>query len=76
MNEQGHENAQFLNLVFIHKLTRRDLKTDFRIIRSPDDLFSYLSPNPGGKRKIIATENRKIVNKKNLPVKYIQYPTS
>lgn len=56
LNEQGHKNAQVLNLVFAQKLPRRDLKTDFRTSRSPDDLFSNLSPSPGGKWKIIAVE--------------------
>jgi len=49
LNEQGHENAQVLNLVFAQKLPRRDLKTNFSTSRSPDDLFSNLSPSPGGK---------------------------
>lgn len=54
--EQGHENAQVLNLVFAQKLPRRDLKTVFRTSRSADDLFSNLSPIPGGKWKITAVE--------------------
>lgn len=48
LHEQGHENVQVSNLLFAQKLPRRGLSTSFRTIRSPDDLFSNLSPIPGG----------------------------
>lgn len=57
LNEQGHENAEVINLVFAQKILRRGLKLGFRTSRSPDDLCSNLSARLGGKWKIIAKDN-------------------